>query len=142
MAHLKNYLPIYSPLADLMGEFLTNENKMQQKLSTIPLVNIIESDKDFVIEFAAPGLSKEDFEIEIENEILSVKGTKKVEKAEENSQYSKREFAYNEFQRTFTLPDIVDSNSIEAEYKEGILAITIAKKPEAQVKPKRNISIK
>ena len=110
--------------------------------SSIPAVNIKETDKAYVIELAAPGLKKEDFEIELDNNVLTISYKKKEEKEEEDVTYTRREFYFTEFKRAFTLPETANLEKINAEYKDGILTVTIEKKEEAQVKPKKKIEIK
>ena len=110
--------------------------------SSIPAVNIKETDKAYIIELAAPGLKKEDFEIDLDNNVLTVSYKKKEEKEEKDVTYTRREFYFTEFKRAFTLPETANLDKISAEYKDGILTITIEKKEEAQVKPKKKIEIK
>ena len=112
-----------------------------EKQFSMPAVNIIEEKDNFKIEVAAPGLDKKDFNIEIENYVLTVSANKenKVEKKDEK--FTMREFNYSTFSRSFTLPKSVKSDKIKASHKEGILTITIPKKEEAIEKPKRQIAI-
>lgn len=111
--------------------------------ATLPAVNIKESKEAFQIEVAAPGLTKKDFEIEVENDVLKI-SSKKEEKHEEKAEdgtYSKREFSYHSFRRVFTLPKTVNADKIEASYNDGILSLSIPKKEEAKEKPARTIAI-
>ncbi len=109
--------------------------------STLPAVNIVEEDDRFAIEFAAPGLKKEDFKVNLDNNVLSVSSEREESDEEKNKNYTRREFNYTAFQRSFTLPDTADAEKISAEYKDGVLKIEIPKKEEAKVKPVREISI-
>jgi HSP20 family protein len=110
--------------------------------TTLPSVNIKESDEDFEVEVAAPGLSKNDFRIELNHDQLTVSSEKEVEnEANEGQQFSLREFSYQSFSRTFTLPNIADSEKIGAKYENGILRIIIPKKEEARPKPAKQIAI-
>lgn len=137
----RNY-PVFNTLDKWFDDFFTNDvSNLFEKVSTLPAVNIKEREKDYMIEIAAPGFKKDDFEIELDNNVLIVSSNKKEEKVEDKHNYTKREFNYSEFKRTFTLPETVDMQDIKAEYKEGILELMIAKKPEAQVQPKRKIDI-
>ena len=87
-----------------------------------------------------PGLSKSDFEINVEKDVLTVSA--KVEKENEESvKYSRKEFNYNEFKRTFHLPETIDTSKIEANFNNGILTLTLAKKEEAKELPPRKIAI-
>ncbi|ASU34103.1 heat-shock protein [Mucilaginibacter xinganensis] len=115
---------------------------MSDKLaSRVPAVNIAETENEFQIELAAPGLKKEDFKISLDKNVLSVSADKKVENVEEGKKFSKREYSYNSFTRSFTLPETADQSKIEAEYNDGILKLNVAKKEEAKVQS-REISVK
>ncbi|WP_316836707.1 Hsp20/alpha crystallin family protein [Pedobacter nutrimenti] len=100
-------------------------------MNKIPGVNILESDADYKIELAAPGLNKEDFQINLKKDTLSVWAEKKVGE-EDKKEYTRREFDYFSFARSFVLPESVDGDKISAEYTNGILNITIGKKDESQ----------
>jgi len=111
--------------------------------NNVPAVNIKESDTHFDIEVAAPGKSKDDFSIEIDHQVLTISSEKKSETEEKDSKgnYTRREFSYSSFRRSFTLPESVNSDSIKAIYENGILNVTLPKKEEALPKPKRLIEI-
>ncbi len=110
--------------------------------TTLPSVNIKESDEEFEVEVAAPGFTKKDFKIELNHDQLTVSSEKENEnEAKEGQQFSLREFSYQSFSRTFTLPNTADSDKIEAKYENGILRITIPKKEEAKPKPAKQIAI-
>lgn len=98
--------------------------------------NIIEKKDSFVLELALPGMQKEDFKINLENNVLTVSSDKEYEKTEEENNYTRREFVCGAFSRSFTLPRIIDSDKINAEYKNGILEILMPKKQEAVNLPK------
>ena len=109
----------------------------------IPTVNIKENDTDFTVELAAPGLKKEDFNIEVDKNIITISSEQKHDnQANDNSiKYTKREFSYQSFKRAFTLPDTVADDQIKANYENGILTIALPKKEEALPKAKRLIEI-
>jgi len=110
--------------------------------TTLPAVNISETDTDLVIEVAAPGMSKKDFKVEIVDNQLHL-GYNKENKMENNeSNHWRREFSFESFERNFTLPTIVDSEKIAATYTDGILRISVPKKEEARRKPVKAIEIK
>ena len=109
--------------------------------STMPAVNIIEQDTQFLIELAAPGNKKEDFEIEIEDGILSISSSNKEDNTSEKETFTRHEFSYNSFRRSFTIPESVDVSSIEATYSEGVLLIKLLKLEEALPQPKKLITI-
>jgi HSP20 family protein len=100
-----------------------------------PAVNIAENENEFHIELAAPGLRKDDFKINLEQDLLTVSAEKKEEKTEldDSKKYNRLEYNYSSFMRTFTLPETADHAKITAEYKDGILYINVAKKEEAKI---------
>ncbi|MEW7292700.1 Hsp20/alpha crystallin family protein [Aquimarina sp. 2304DJ70-9] len=117
----------------------TNENKIG--FST-PAVNVQETDDSFVIELAAPGFAKEDFNVQLDNDVLTISSEVKSEKeSEEKGKYTRKEFNYSTFKRSFNLPDTVDGTRIEASYDNGLLLVALPKKEEAKVQPKRLIEI-
>ncbi len=110
--------------------------------TTLPSVNIIENIEGFEVEVAAPGLEKDDFRIELDNNVLSISSEKKVEnETNEGERFTKKEFSYQSFCRSFTLPLSVESEKITAKYENGILNLSIPKKEEAKPKPIKQISI-
>ena len=110
--------------------------------TTLPSVNIKQNAEEFTVEVAAPGFEKADFKLEVHNDLLTISSEKKVEnEAKEGEQFTKREFSYQSFTRSFTLPEIADGERIEANYENGILRIVIPKKDEAKPKPARMIEI-
>lgn len=115
---------------------LFNDTLLETRASVkAPAVNISESKTGYQIEVAAPGLRKEDFKINLEKNVLNVSAERKTENTEEDKQYSKREFSYQSFSRSFNLPDTIDSEAVEATYENGILSIQLSKR-EDQIKQK------
>ena len=110
-------------------------------LSKVPAANIQEGDSEFTVELAAPGLEKEDFQINIENGNLAISCEKKDESEVKEKGYTRKEFNYNSFYRSFVLPDSVDQENIKANYKEGVLKLSLPKKEEARKTPKKQIEI-
>ena len=112
--------------------------------ATLPSVNVKETNDDFIIEVAAPGMNRDSFKVELDNNILSISSEleSKNEASGKNDQYTRREFSYQSFQRSFSLPEHkVQGEKISAKYKDGILYVTVPKKDEAKVKPVRRITI-
>ncbi len=110
--------------------------------TTLPSINIKESNDDFEVEVAAPGLGKNDFKIELNHNLLTISSDKKIEnETKEGQQFTRREFSYQSFNRSFSLPNIVEGDKIEAKYDKGILRVVIPKKEEAKPKPARQIAI-
>jgi HSP20 family protein len=110
--------------------------------TNLPSVNIIENEDHFVVQVAAPGMNKDDFHIEVKDNVLTIKSEKNLENEVKDENFLRREFSYSSFQRSFNLnKEVVDQDSIKAEYKDGILNLTLAKKEEAKEKPARVIKI-
>ena len=122
---------------DLPAVFTSNFNTG----ITLPKVNIKETADAFMVEMAVPGLKKSDFHIDIDNQVLSISTEIKEENEHQEENYTRREFGYSSFKRTFTLPESVNDEKINASYKEGILNIHLPKKDEAKQKPARSIKI-
>jgi HSP20 family protein len=110
-------------------------------ITKVPAVNIAENENGFDIELAVPGLNKEDFKISVDKNVLSVSADKKTENIEEGKKFSKREYNYTSFTRSFTLPESADHSKIEAEYTDGILKLNVAKREEAKIQT-REIAVK
>ena len=106
-------------------------------------MNIKEDNDNFLIDMAAPGMKKDDFKINYDNGYLTISSERKEEKnVGEDDKYTRREFNYQSFQRTFNVPeDMVDSNKIQAKYNEGILHVSLPKKETAKVQPVKEIKI-
>ena len=110
--------------------------------TTIPAVNIKETDDDFQIEVAAPGMDKKDFKINLENNQLMISSERKNHVKEKDENYTRKEFSYQSFQRTFNLSDqMIDGDKISAKYCDGVLCITLPKREEVKPKPARLIKI-
>jgi len=128
---------------DLFGDQLGHvKNKNYNKISTSPKVNIQESDEGYTLSIAVPGYKKSDFIIDLENETLTISAELKTEENKKDIHYSRKEFEYTSFKRSFTLPETIEVDKIEANYTDGILSLTIPKKEEAKPKPARSISVK
>ncbi len=110
--------------------------------TTLPAVNIAETDNELVIEMAAPGMSKKDFKVEIVDHQLHIGYQKEQKNENTETKHWRKEFHFESFERTFTLPTIVESDKIAASYNDGILKIAVPKKEEARKKPAKTIEIK
>jgi HSP20 family protein len=131
-----------NPFFNDVFDSILNDRFINDKLITrTPAVNIAETENDFQIELATPGLKKEDFKINLDKNVLSISAEKKTEESTETKKFSKREYSYNSFTRSFTLPDTADQTKIEADYTDGILKLTVAKREEAKFQS-REIAIK
>ncbi|WP_312338304.1 Hsp20/alpha crystallin family protein [Sphingobacterium sp.] len=131
-----------NPFVNTVFDNLFNDNFISDRLvSRVPAVNISESEKSFKIELAAPGLDKSDFKINVDKNLITISAEKKEETVSEEKLYSKKEFNYSSFSRSFTLPETVDYSNIEAAYEGGILVLTVGKKEDAII-AKRLIEVK
>ncbi|POY40927.1 heat-shock protein [Flavobacterium alvei] len=111
--------------------------------SNLPSVNLKETDTEIEVELAAPGMKREDFKVEVDNDMLMI-SSEKEEKKEEVSKkenFIRREFNYQSFSRTFSLPETIDENKIEANYKDGILHVVVGKKEGAKKRTLKSIPI-
>lgn len=136
-------LPSISPWFDDMvnqgfgTEFMSNFNYG----ITLPSVNVKDNDEEFVVEMAVPGLQKSDFDLNVDNNLLSISAELETNTDDSNENYTRREFGYSSFKRTFSLPESVETDNISAKYEEGILKVTLPKRDEAKKKPLRQIEI-
>lgn len=121
----RNTAPYFNNVFDSLFSEALNKNLTINK---VPGVNILASETEYKIELAAPGLTKEDFQINLKKDTLSVWAEKKVAETEAQKDYTRKEFDYFSFARSFVLPESVDGDKITAEYINGILNITIGKK--------------
>jgi HSP20 family protein len=130
---------------DLFSKDLWNWGLANNSMTntTLPAVNIRENAENFIVEMAAPGMNKEDFKIELEGNDLRISSEKRSEnETKDGERYTRREYSYQSFQRSFTLPrDVVDVDQINAKYENGVLQLSIPKKEEAKQKPPRMIEI-
>ena len=133
---------------NLFDHFLNNDlfnwsnSNYSDTNTTLPSVNIKEDSVGYDVEVAAPGFGKEDFKIELNNNVLTISSEKQEEnEANEGQKFTRREFSYQSFNRSFTLPNTVESDKITAKYDNGILKISIPKKEEAKPRPVKLIEI-
>lgn len=135
----QNWLP------GIFNDFFGNE-WMEKVNSSSPALNILENENGFTVEVAAPGMTKEDFDVKIDDDnylVISVDKKTETEEKDEAKCYLRREFSYSHFQRRMILPDSVDKDNISAKAEHGILTIEIPKKKELEEpKLKRSIEIK
>lgn len=134
----RNRVPYFN---DLFNDLFENVITTDFRKNTLPNVNIRETADRYILEMAAPGLEKEDFKVNLENEVLTVSAEKKSESDEKNEKYTRKEFSYSSFRRSFTLPEMVEAEKINARYENGIMMIDLPKKEEAKPKGPREIKI-
>lgn len=139
----------FSSLPSLFDDFFTRDlwdwglNNYSSTGTTMPAVNIRETAENFIVEMAAPGMKKEDFKVQLDGNLLTITSEKKQEHEEKDGErYTRREFSYQSFTRSFQLPkDVVDGDQIKASYHDGVLELLIPKKEEAKQKPPKLIQI-
>ena len=124
-----NHRPTFNSLFD---DFFANTESLDKDYSkySVPAVNVKEGEKQFTIEVAVPGVKKEDINIELENDKLTISSEVEKETNDSTDKFTRREFMYSKFQRTFNLPKDIDQKGIKGDYNNGILSITIPKQKE------------
>ena len=149
MTLVKRNGSLLSPLPTLFDDFFSrdlfnwNNSNYSESNTTIPAVNIKETAESYEVEVAAPGMTKNDFKVELDGNLLTISSQKtNQEEQKESEKFFRREFSYQSFQRSFTLQkDVVDIDKIEARYENGLLHLLIPKKEEAKQKGPRLIQI-
>ncbi|MBK9731132.1 MAG: Hsp20/alpha crystallin family protein [Chitinophagaceae bacterium] len=149
MTHLKRNGSLLHQMPVLFDDFFNRDlfNWGNQNFSdtntTVPAVNIKETAEHYEVEVAAPGMSKKDFKVELDGNSLTISSERSSEKVEhEDERYSRKEFSYQSFQRTFSLQkEVMDTDKIQAKYENGLLHLLIPKKEEAKQKPPKLIQI-
>lgn len=137
---IRKQVPFFPSLID---DFINQDwNLKTPSSTTLPAVNIKDLVAQFEIELAVPGMKKSDFEIEVEDGLLSISSSLEEEQVTEKGKFTRREFSYNSFKRTFTIPDSVDPSNIEAQYSDGVLQLRLPKRKKALAQPKKLIKIR
>ncbi|MBT1696724.1 Hsp20/alpha crystallin family protein [Fulvivirgaceae bacterium PWU4] len=141
---------LFPAIPSLLNDFLTDDwfdsslANWRSSGATLPAVNVRETNDDFSIEVAAPGMKRDDFKVELDNNVLTISSEREDnrEKKDSDGNYTRREFSYQSFQRSFSLPENkVEGDKIAARYVDGILHVTVPKREEAKVKPAKQIKV-
>ena len=140
---------LLNPLPLLFDDFFNRDafnwgnSNFSNTNTTVPAVNIKETSENYEVEVAAPGMTKKDFKVELDGNVLTISSEKSTQQEEgEDNRYSRKEFSYQSFQRTFNLQkEVMDIEKIQAKYENGLLRLLIPKKEEAKQKPPRLIQI-
>lgn len=136
---VRNFAPVFPTVfGNLLNDFERVAPAYQQ---SFPAVNVLENENAFKIELAAPGLKKEDFKVNVHENTLTISTEKKEETEETVGKYTRKEFNFSSFKRSFTLPKTVDTDKIVATYNDGVLGLELPKKEEAKPKEPRLIEI-
>ena len=137
--------PVFSNLfGDFFDKAFSDWNSANFSLTntTLPAVNIQESKDDFLVSMAVPGMTKKDFKLDLNDNVLTISSERKEEKKEDENNFTRREYSYQSFSRSFTLPkNVVNDEKISAKYENGELKILIPKKEEAKPKKPKLIAI-
>ena len=140
----------FPSVPSLLNDFFTDDwfnsslMNWRSEGASLPAVNVKETNDDFMIEVAVPGMKRDDFKVELDNNVLTISSSKEDSREEKarHGEYTRREFSYQSFQRSFSLPESrVDGGKISAKYTDGILYVTVPKREEAKVKPARQIAV-
>jgi HSP20 family protein len=128
----------FKPWNELFGN-----STLWGKSLSVPAVNITENNDDYKVSLAVPGLKKEDFHVDVEGNILTISSEKEDTKEEKDARYTRKEYNYSSFTRSFNLPDDVKQDKIEATYTDGVLKLVLPKKEEAKkLAMSKNIAVK
>lgn len=132
---------IYNSILDRFFRDNLNDLWNSNIIETVPSVNIRENKSDFRIEMAVPGMKKEDFKVDVDGSLVTISSEKETEKKEEDKNYTKREYNYASFSRSFTLPETADTEKINATYKDGVLEIHIPKRQSVAKESAKRIAV-
>ena len=141
---LIKWKPAFPEFSDMFDDFFRDDDfyrRWPARVMNMPAVNVRELDKSFVLEVAAPGFKKEDFEVSVDSGMMTISAEVKAEKKKEEDNFTRKEFTYESFKRTFTLPDDVKTDNIKARYEEGILKIELPKSKKPAKEPSKIIEI-
>ena len=119
-----------------LGKKITDEASVGEEVSTMPSVNISDANKAFEVNIALPGLDKRDVKLEIRDDCLIISSEKQYDREDKDKEWIRKEYGYASFQRMFQLPESADNEKVQAEMKNGILSVKIAKKAEFSEKKK------
>ncbi len=138
---LRSRLNMPSLIDDFFGRDLMDNMFSERTGINVPAVNLVENNDEFRIEVAAPGLEKNDFKIDLDNDVLTISSEKEVKDEQKDEKFMRCEFNYSKFSRSFALPESANAEKIKANHKDGILQVRIPKKEEAKQKPPKQIDI-
>jgi HSP20 family protein len=124
------------------NEWFESGSSLMNRMLTVPAVNIVESKEEYKLSIAVPGMKKSDFEINVEGNMLTISSEKTEESEDSDFKFTRKEYNYSSFSRSFTLPDEISKDKIQASYTDGVLHLTLPKKEEAKKFEAKNISVK
>lgn len=124
------------------NEWFDHGSSFFGRVMTVPAVNIIETKNEYNVSLAIPGMKKEDFNIDVEGNMITISSEQEESKEENEKMYTRKEYNYSSFSRSFTLPEEVNKENIEATYEEGVLKLMLPKKEEAKLAAGKHIAVK
>ncbi len=124
------------------NEWFDNGGSLWNRALTVPAVNITEKANEYQVSLAAPGMKKEDFKIDVDGNMLTISSQKEENKEEKDKKFTRREYSYSSFSRSFTLPDEVNKEKIEAKYEDGVLKLSLPRREEAKKSAAKQIAVK
>lgn len=129
--------PVFNQLFNEIFDNFNSPSIRSSATPVLPPVNVAESDSHFLMELSAPGFSKEEINISLEENTLTIAGQKQSENEEQGKRFNRREFSFQNFQRSFTLPEDIEQEKIEGKFENGILKLTIPKKQTESKTPRK-----
>lgn len=133
--------PSTSSVDQFLQDNIINRRNEMMGGNGVPKVNIVENNEEFLVEMAAPGMKREEFHVELDNDVLVIWAEVSGNEEEKSNSYTRKEFSYDSFRRSFHLPNTVEVDKIRAKYQDGMLRLQIPKKEEAKRKPPKTIKI-
>ncbi|MBN8862661.1 MAG: Hsp20/alpha crystallin family protein [Sphingobacteriales bacterium] len=142
LARLNETIPsVFDDFFKPWNEWFENGGMIGRMLK-VPAVNITEHEKEYQVALAAPGLRKDDFKIDMDGNMVTISSAKEESKEDKDKRYTRREYSYSSFSRSFTLPEDVNRDKIEARYEDGVLTLLLPRKEEAKKPAGKQIAIK
>ncbi len=142
LAKLSERMPsVFDDFFRPWNEWFDNSGLLGRAMN-VPAVNITEQKDDYLVSLAAPGLKKEDFKIDVDGNMLTISSEKEQSREEKDKKFTRREYSYSSFSRSFTLPDEVNKEKIDARYEDGVLKISLPRKEETKKPAAKHIAVK
>lgn len=114
---------------------------LRGRTMNVPAVNITEHKNEYQVSLAAPGLKKDDFKIDVNGNMLTISSEKEENKEEKDKRFTRKEYSYSSFSRSFTLPEEINKEKIEAKYEDGVLKLSLPRKVEAKMPSAKHIAV-
>ncbi len=137
-----NFPAVFDDFFKPWNEWFDTSSNLWNRMLTVPAANIIETKDDYQLSIAAPGMKKSDFDIAVDGGMLTISCEKEESKEDKEDQYTRKEYNYSSFSRSFSLPDEVSKDNIEASYTDGVLKLLLPKKEEAKKTLTKAIAVK